>query len=187
MVSMTNSAVKQRHGPAARTAPLALHVLGGALGGTLLGAALGLVGVALQWLPPELLIFVAAGAGVADLVGRRLPEPTNGVPAAWAQWAPEQHMPAYGAVLGAGVFTPYSAASMYALVALVVLLASPGFGALVFGVYGVTRAAVSVLAGIAAVGSDVGTVQRALRAMKGNVRPALGSAALLAVAIHLIT
>jgi hypothetical protein len=83
-------------------------------------------------------------------------------------------------ILGAGIFTPYTATATYALIGVTLLIGQPWLGITVMGTYGGLRALVSVLAGVWSLGSDLGTVTTRLQRTKADWRPYLGAVALAA-------
>jgi hypothetical protein len=95
-------------------------------------------------------------------------------------------MAAYGAVLGAGIFTPYAAATMYAVVALSVALADPWSAAAVFATYGGLRAASSITATVFALAIGINPVAQKLQRAKLAWRPILGALAIAASFLSVI-
>ena len=129
--------------------PLLLHAAAATVGGAVTGGGLGLAGAAIKDALPAggwLLAVVAVGAvsvfAIAlQLRGRVAPLPQRHaqVPRRWTLWRPHRVAVAFGAMLGAGVFTYLHQATMYVLGGVVVLFASPAVGALLGGTYGLTR------------------------------------------------
>lgn len=168
-----------------------VHIAAGAFGGGFMGLALGALGAAARALEIPLtatLVAVAIVAATYDLLGapmRRI-QPPHGVPGRWRAWHPLAAMGVYGLVLGAGLFTPFTAAAMYALAALVMLIADPLAGGLLFAAYGAMRAVVSMsVAGITMSG-QMGDLVVTLQQTKHRWRPVLAAASALAVAFLLL-
>ena len=116
---------------------VAAHLLGGALGGATTGVVLGVLGAVLD-LPLWPAAVVLAVAAVADLRGvrighRQVDEDWLGRYRGWVYGG------GYGYQLGLGVVTVVTSAATPALLALLVLTASPLLGALVGGAFGLAR------------------------------------------------
>lgn len=189
MAATAVSVVQRSNKPAERVSLLGLHVLAGGIGGGLVGGAIGFAGQ--RFVDQGTWPIVAGGVALAGLwdVARgrmRWIQPPHGVPPEWLAWQPRSFLAAYGLVLGAGIFTPYTAAATYALVGLMLLIGQPWLGVAVMGTYGALRAFVSVLAAITSLGSDLGTVTTRLQRTKERWRPYLGAIALAASLTALI-
>jgi hypothetical protein len=130
--------------------PVLAYTLAAIAGGMLVGTALALIGDGLgQTLPSAAsrgaLVFVAllgAAAIWLEMSGRVAPLPQRRaqVPRRWTLWGSKNRTAAaFGFMLGASVFTYLHHATAYVLAAVVVVSASPMAGALIGGVYGLTR------------------------------------------------
>ncbi len=124
-----------------------LHPLASALSGGAFGAILALLGSPLHPLIGNwglaIWLGVTFGYGLTELRVLWLPRPQRRqqVPAGWrGRFTPELVSAIYGGVLGVGVLTPIAFSSLYSLLVWVFLNGSSGYGAIVFGVYGLSRA-----------------------------------------------
>ncbi|MCW2777427.1 MAG: hypothetical protein JWN17_1152 [Frankiales bacterium] len=116
---------------------VAAHLLGGALGGATTGVVLGSVGAVLG-LPAWLVVPVLAAAAAADLRGVRLGR--RQVDEDWlARYRGWVYGGGYGYQLGLGVVTVVTSAATPALLAVLVLSASPLAGLLLGALFGLVR------------------------------------------------
>ena len=126
----------------------ALHVVGGALGGTACMAAVWFLFAPVRLLAGQKVqiafaLAVAAAAAARDLGWLKWTGSSHQVPKAWLRrYGPRQAFIAYGAVLGMGIFTFGSASLIFVVTALAGLSPLVTVAAAMGGAYGVGRAAV---------------------------------------------
>jgi hypothetical protein len=115
----------------------------GALTGALLGAAGSLLPTGARLALATLLALVAAVPAALEVAGRRcrLPQRDRETPKRWAFAGPRAWALRNGTSLGIGAGTRIGFAAWYAVPAGCLLVASAPFGALLYGLYGFTRAA----------------------------------------------
>lgn len=187
MTATVRVAVQQRLNWSGAVLVLGAFAAAGGVGGALVGVLLSLLGSMLLRLSSEGVVAVAIGvvavASLVDLTGldTSWPHPRRGVPPAWLAWKPALHLPAYGWILGMGLFTPYTAAAMYALAALVIAAGDLLVGATVMGAYGVVRSVAAIAAGAVAARRDLPSLLIWLPTMRTRLRPVLGLTALATV------
>ncbi|HUS14696.1 MAG TPA: hypothetical protein VM536_06715 [Chloroflexia bacterium] len=131
-----------------------IYLLASMAGGALLGALLGAGGALLRGILPFAVIAGAAlvlalAYGLHELGVLRLPHPEMAwqVPNRWILRRPLLGAAAFGALLGAGIFTYIPFTAFYLLLAWEVLLANPWAGALLGAIYGATRALPALIGG----------------------------------------
>jgi hypothetical protein len=186
MAATVYSAVPQSSSRLFRVMLLALHAIGGLLGGVAIGTLLAFIGRAL---PLPSAVLVAVLLGVAFLEFRRANlgtyQPQRGVPLAWMNWPSAAYMSGYGFVLGAGLFTPYGSSSLIALAAAALVSGDVVLGGTILGLYGLTRAVAEIVTGIAA--SSVGLACATGRAQTAKAMLRRPMAALAVVAAFAVT
>ncbi len=170
------------------------YVAGSTIGGVLIGGALGALGrfliEATGWSDAVRLGLLAAVVAIGLLLdvgafGLRLPTVHRQVNQDWMvryrSWA---YGLGFGLQLGAGVVTVVTTSAVYATLAAALLSGSPAAGALIGGVFGLTRAAaVFTVAGVRRP-DQLGRVDVALRRWDARTRrAALGAGALMTVAL----
>lgn len=125
-------------------AALALFALGAGLAAAGLGAVLGLAGSALDpaWTLPALAVLaLVAAAREAGLVRLPLPELRHQVPERWRrEWPLGAWSLAYGAGLGAGIFTHQVAGTFWVACAGAVAVGDPAWSAACLALFGAGRA-----------------------------------------------
>lgn len=135
-------------------APVAAYSAGTVAGGTVMGLLLAAIGSALVGSLPSAAVVAAVAliTAVAVFLQLRgslgpLPQRHAQLPSRWMRWRSRTRLGvAFGLVLGAGVFTYLHHATAYVLGALLVISASPQVGAIAGATYGLSRAAMLVLA-----------------------------------------
>jgi hypothetical protein len=186
MAATVYSAVPQSSSRLFRFMLLALHAIGGLLGGAVIGTLLALIGRAL---PLPSAVLVAVLLAVAFLEFRRanlgIYQPQRGVPLSWMNWPGAAYMGGYGFVLGAGLFTPYGSSSLIALAATALVSGDVVLGGTILGLYGLTRAIAQIVTGIAA--SSVGLACAAGRAQTAKAMLRRPMAALAVIAAFAVT
>ena len=186
MAATVYSAVPQSSSRLFRFMLLALHAIGGLLGGAVIGTLLALIGRAL---PLPSAVLVAILLAVAFLEFRRanlgIYQPQRGVPLDWMNWPRAAYMSGYGFVLGAGLFTPYGSSSLIALAATALVSRDVVLGGTILGLYGLTRAIAEIVTGIAA--SSVGLACATGRAQTAKAMLRRPMAALALVAAFALT
>jgi hypothetical protein len=188
MAATVYSAVPQSSSRPLRLLLLLLHATGGLVGGCLTGALLGLIGRLLGPAPPVVLVAILITVALVEFrrvnLGRY--QPQRGVPQDWLNWPRAVYMSAYGVVLGAGLLTPYGSSSVIALAAIAMLSRDVVVGALVLGLYGLTRATAEIVTGIAAASIGLGLATGKAQRAKAMLRRPMAALALLsAVAMAL--
>lgn len=130
-----------------------LYAVGAVCGALLLGLVFGVVGLGTRWLfhlgyvaPGAAPHFVVGGlailGGLLDLgaIPVRLPEPIKQLPRHWlAVLGPYRTSFLWGLHVGIGRKTRVGSTLYYVLIAWIVLIGSPLFGALVLGLYGLSH------------------------------------------------
>lgn len=181
MAATVYSAVPQSSSRPLRFLFLTLHATGGLVGGCITGAALGFIGRLIGPAPPVFLVAILGA--VAFIESRRVNlgryQPQRGVPQDWLNWPRAAYMTAYGLVLGAGLFTPYGSSSVIALAAIAVLSRDVVAGALVLGLYGLTRAIAEIVTGIAATAIGLPLATGRAQTAKAMLRQPMAALALL--------
>lgn len=180
MAATVYSAVPQGSSRPVRFGLLALHATAGLVGGTVTGAALGLIGGLAGPFPPLLLVGVLMSVAVLEWcrVDLGAYQPQRGVPITWLNWPRAAFMSAYGFVLGAGLFTPYGSTSVIALAAVAALRGDVASGAVVLGVYGLTRTSWELISGVAATSVGLVTATHRAQRTKAILRQPMGLLAL---------
>jgi hypothetical protein len=117
-----------------------------AVAGAALGAVGGLVPAALRATLATLLALVALVPASLELAGRRcrLPQRDRETPRRWTALGSRRWALRQGATLGVGAGTRIGFAAWYAVPCGCLLLGSPAFGAILYGLYGLTRTAAVV-------------------------------------------
>ena|SRR5690348_13758575 len=179
MAATASALVKRSPGLRFTVAVLLLHILGGVAAGSVIGFTLGELGelgrrYGLDLRAPAALVLLSAGIWDFARGPMASIQPPRGVPAAWRRWPPLTFQFVYGLGLGAGIFTPYTAAAMYGLVAVTFAIGDPFVGAVVFGTYGLLRAVVSMIAAIVALRVDLFRVTAVLQQLRPSWRRVLG-------------
>ncbi len=126
---------------------VAWFVAGATLGGIVLGALLGVIGLAVAALVPAggrllVVLAVAAAAAVVDVAGRPglLPSWRRQVDERWMDgFRPWVYGFGWGAQLGTGVLTIVNSAATYLLLALAVLVGSPAAAVALVATFGAVR------------------------------------------------
>lgn len=177
--------------------PVLAYLVSSALGGMVAGGLIGTAGWCLQGALSNrgavLAAGIVGGAGlVNELRGRiaPLPERRAQVPRRWLDW---HHLSwtaaAWGAMIGAGALTLLHHAAMYTLAASILIVADPGFGAVVGAVYGLGRGVVLLwgwAVGVESLVTRPSWLRARLRAKTLGVRlvlTAAGCAALLSAIV----
>ncbi len=128
---------------------VAWYLVGSALGGTALGGLSGLAGAPLpdgRW-KPITVGGIAVVAVAMELLGRTPPSMHRQVNEDWlGRYRGWVYGLGFGAQLGFGLVTIVPSASIYLIVAITFLSGSPAFGALIGGVFGLSRASAILLA-----------------------------------------
>jgi hypothetical protein len=150
------------------------YVTGSVLGGLALGAIGGTVGSLLpagDWRLAGVILACLAGAAL-DFSGRRPPSIHRQVDENWlGKYRGWVYGLGFGLQLGLGVVTIVTTASVYTVVAVSVLIGSPGFGALIGGIFGLARSLVIVR--VARV-RDPGSLRRMMRRLQDGLPMASG-------------
>jgi cytochrome c biogenesis protein CcdA len=129
--------------------PAISHALGTVIGASMLGISLGFLGAWLRPVPSptqlSVVLFSAAAAGLAlhefGVVRLRLPYLRRQVPRSWRNRFPAGVVSfGYGWLLGVGVLTHVTVASLFLACVGAVLLGDPWLGAGIMAVFGVGRA-----------------------------------------------
>lgn len=134
-------------------APAGVYVTASTMTATLVGVMLSFVGLPVTAaLGPRLLTLISAGValagGLAELGLLTIPWPQHRsqVPATWrSQFPVEVTAALYGGILGIGLLTTISFASFYVLVVWTLLSGNVLEGAVMFGLFGLTRGAPAAL------------------------------------------
>ncbi|MEK6225520.1 MAG: hypothetical protein AABM40_04410 [Chloroflexota bacterium] len=181
MAATVYSAVPQSSSRPLRFLLLALHASGGLIGGCITGALLGSIGRLVGPAPPIFLVAILVTVAFIEFrrVNLGLYQPQRGVPKDWLNWPRAAYVSAYGVVLGAGLFTPYGSSSVIALAAIAVLSRDVVAGALVLGLYGLTRAIAEIVTGIAATSIGLSVATGRAQVTKAMLRQPMGALALL--------
>lgn len=186
MTATVSAAVQRRFGVRAPLLVLTGYLIASTIGGALVGVILAQAGATIDdALAPGLLVFAGAAA-LADLAALKLPRLylLSGVPPTWLGWGPASFFGAYGFVLGMGLLTPTArTAALYALAAILVFQGNALTDGLVFGTYGLVRAASTIVAGIATSNRDLGEILEPLPHFATKLRRVLGVAALATVMV----
>jgi|SRR4051794_34102483 hypothetical protein len=130
--------------------PVCAYTAASVVGGMLVGTGLALIGEGLARVLPSaavrgavvLVALVGVAAVWLEMSGRVTPFPQRRaqVPRRWLLWRSKSSTAAaFGLVLGASVFTYLHHATAYVLAGILLVSASPLAGAVIGGVYGVTR------------------------------------------------
>jgi len=133
-----------------RSVNAALHVLGSTVAAATVGLVLaGIGGLVTPAVGVALAVVICLAYGMMELGLITLPLPETGrqVPAGWRYRFPSPITATlYGALLGPGLGTRVAASSYMALLAVTTFASVPLVGALLLGVFGLTRAAAAAIA-----------------------------------------